>query len=350
MPWYLRKYVSIGPVRFNLSKSGIGTSVGVKGFRVGVRPNGKSYVHAGRYGLYYRQELGNIHQTESVVTNETDVLNQTDTVDFKSVASTELKSATKKDLLNQLNKSYKAFRFDYLSAVLFLILLIVVWKESDLIRILVISLGIIISITVAVWESRRRTIKITYEFDNDRFEPFEKIINAFNDIANNRKIWSMINSRHLYNTHESKLNSGASNLVDRKSATAGEGKPPWVKTNISIPAIKMGIRSLYFIPDGILVYDQNGVGFVDYEDLIIEYDTTRFIEQHPPRDSKIVGNTWKYANVGGGPDRRFKNNYQIPICLYGELKIKTDKGLLLYLMTSKDDNPRYFYEKMKNKN
>lgn len=145
------------------------------------------------------------------------------------------------------------------------------------------------------------------------------------------------------------MNSGASNLIDKNFAVAGEGKPPWVKTNISIPTIKTGVRSLYFIPDGVLVYDQKGVGFVDYEDLIIEYYTSRFIEQFPPKDSKIVGSTWKYANVGGGPDRRFKNNYQIPICLYGELIINTDKGLLLYLMTSKDDSPKKFYEKMNNK-
>jgi hypothetical protein len=37
MAWYLRKSVSVGPVRFNLSKSGIGTSIGVKGFRVGIK-------------------------------------------------------------------------------------------------------------------------------------------------------------------------------------------------------------------------------------------------------------------------------------------------------------------------
>ena len=142
MPWYLRKYISIGPVRFNLSKSGIGTSVGVKGFRVGVRPNGKSYVHAGRHGLYYRQELGNIHKNESVINNDLETLNETDTIDFKSVSSSELTSVTKKDLLTQLNKSYKAFRVDYLAGILFLILSLIVWKESDLIRVLVISFGI----------------------------------------------------------------------------------------------------------------------------------------------------------------------------------------------------------------
>jgi Protein of unknown function (DUF4236) len=58
MGFYIRKAVSVGPFRFNLSKSGVGLSVGVKGFRVGSGPRGH-YVHMGRYGLYYRASLDN---------------------------------------------------------------------------------------------------------------------------------------------------------------------------------------------------------------------------------------------------------------------------------------------------
>lgn len=50
----------LGPVRVNVSKSGVGVSTGVTGARVGVRPDGKAYVHAGRHGLYFRQSLGPI--------------------------------------------------------------------------------------------------------------------------------------------------------------------------------------------------------------------------------------------------------------------------------------------------
>ncbi|MFZ2492259.1 MAG: DUF4236 domain-containing protein [Thermoanaerobaculia bacterium] len=57
MGFYLRKSLSLGPVRFNLSRSGVGTSVGIKGFRVGRSASGRSYVHAGAGGLYYRQNL-----------------------------------------------------------------------------------------------------------------------------------------------------------------------------------------------------------------------------------------------------------------------------------------------------
>ena len=56
MGWYLRKSLKLGPLRFNLSKSGIGASAGVKGLRFGSGPKGQ-YIHAGRGGLYFRQSL-----------------------------------------------------------------------------------------------------------------------------------------------------------------------------------------------------------------------------------------------------------------------------------------------------
>lgn len=56
MPFYIRKAISVGPLRFNLSKSGIGVSFGVRGLRVGSGAQG-NYVHAGRHGIYYRKTL-----------------------------------------------------------------------------------------------------------------------------------------------------------------------------------------------------------------------------------------------------------------------------------------------------
>lgn len=56
MPFYLRKGFRLGPLRFDLSKSGIGVSAGVTGARIGTGPKG-SYVHGGRGGPYYRKSL-----------------------------------------------------------------------------------------------------------------------------------------------------------------------------------------------------------------------------------------------------------------------------------------------------
>ncbi|MGS2809938.1 DUF4236 domain-containing protein [Nocardia sp. MW-W600-9] len=49
---YGRQSLNAGPFRFNLSRSGIGISAGVPGFRVGSGPRG-NYVHAGAHGVYY---------------------------------------------------------------------------------------------------------------------------------------------------------------------------------------------------------------------------------------------------------------------------------------------------------
>ena len=58
MGFYLRKSFRAGPIRFNLSKSGIGASFGVTGARVGLSSQGRAYVHGGRGGVYYRKSLG----------------------------------------------------------------------------------------------------------------------------------------------------------------------------------------------------------------------------------------------------------------------------------------------------
>ena len=46
MAWRFRKSIKLGPLRFNLSKSGVGTSIGVRGFRVGTDAKGRSYTAA----------------------------------------------------------------------------------------------------------------------------------------------------------------------------------------------------------------------------------------------------------------------------------------------------------------
>ncbi|TOO97104.1 hypothetical protein CGH27_23960, partial [Vibrio parahaemolyticus] len=56
MGLYIRKSISVGPFRFNLSKSGFGVSAGVKGLRVGTGPRG-NYVRIGANGIYYRSTI-----------------------------------------------------------------------------------------------------------------------------------------------------------------------------------------------------------------------------------------------------------------------------------------------------
>jgi hypothetical protein len=56
---YFRKSKSLGPLRLNLSRRGIGASFGVRGLRIGKQAGREGlYVRGGRDGLYGRKYLG----------------------------------------------------------------------------------------------------------------------------------------------------------------------------------------------------------------------------------------------------------------------------------------------------
>lgn len=66
MGFYFRKRRSAGPLSFNLSKSGIGISTGIRGLRAGVTSHGKLFTSANvpGTGLYYRKYYGHHHAAE----------------------------------------------------------------------------------------------------------------------------------------------------------------------------------------------------------------------------------------------------------------------------------------------
>lgn len=85
MGMQFRKSKSFGPIRLNISKSGIGMSTGIKGLRVGVNSKGKTYGSANipGSGLTYRSNLGNANNGYQLSGNENqDLLNGLITADI----------------------------------------------------------------------------------------------------------------------------------------------------------------------------------------------------------------------------------------------------------------------------
>jgi len=68
------------------------------------------------------------------------------------------------------------------------------------------------------------------------------------------------------------------------------------------------------------------LGAIDLADLDMLVADTRFIENIAPKDTLIVDYTWRFVNNNGTPDRRFKNNRQLPACKYGTISFKTKQG------------------------
>jgi hypothetical protein len=145
----------------------------------------------------------------------------------------------------------------------------------------------------------------------------------------------MDSSREVLDT---KYHAGASNVVKRNSTRLSNREPPYLRTNIPVPSINMGKETLYFLPDKLLVYTRSAIGAVAYRDLQLSVKDQQFIESSTssvPSDAEVVGRTWRYVNKKGGPDRRFKDNRELPIVLYEEISFSSSSGLREVLQLSK---------------
>ncbi|WP_027721339.1 DUF4236 domain-containing protein [Maridesulfovibrio zosterae] len=341
MSMYLRKSIKVGPVRFNLSKSGVGISAGVKGFRVGIRPDGSNYVHAGRHGLYYRKELGKTNQRQNE-TNENYVEPQTvaqvpneNTTVFKSENAKDIISDSKDELIAKLNKSESIFRLDYGLAIAMIPICLYLANINKTFGIAAAVASIVIIPIISVFVRKNKTVNLEYSFEEGGEEKYKNIISAFNHLASCSGLWEVHESTSLTDDHEKKRHSGASNIKNRSKISAGEGKPKWLNTNIKTPAVALTKQQLYFMPDGLLFCDNSGYAFISYDKINIIYDYTNYIEEYAPSDTKIVDTTWRYPNKKGGPDKRFKDNYEMYVCEYGEIKIKSSYQINIYMLTSK---------------
>ena len=109
MGFYIRKSFSEGPIRINLSKSGLGVSAGVRGARIGVGPRG-AYVAGGRGGLYFRQNLKlNKRSHNNRTTNSNQILVDTG-VTYKESRRNHINTKTiNSNILTKREKKYQFF-------------------------------------------------------------------------------------------------------------------------------------------------------------------------------------------------------------------------------------------------
>lgn len=86
---------------------------------------------------------------------------------------------------------------------------------------------------------------------------------------------------------------------------------------------------IYFFP-GFILYRaaRQAFSLLEYQDVAGKVTKVAFQEEEGvPSDSIVVGSTWAKANKDGSRDKRFANNYEIPIAQYGAVALKSDSGL-----------------------
>ena len=330
MGFYLRKSVSFGGVRINFAKSGMGASIGVKGFRVGTGARG-NYVHMGQNGVYYRAAIGQKntrpnHFSESQFSeSQVPSITSKDGLLFQDIESGDLSlilDSSSEELISEINQKGKLFPLWTVALLLALI--------PKIGAFLSVVLGLLVYFMV---DKKRRTTILFYDIEEETEQNIQSFYDAFDEIMNCSAKWH-VSARA--NVDDRKYHAGASTVVKKTRIEIAYRTPPRMKTNIKVPAIPVGKQIIYLFPDRVLIYEKKKAGGLSYSNLHIQQMSQQFIESESvPQDSTIVDQTWRYVNKSGGPDRRFKDNKKMPILLYSNIKFTSGSGLNELIQLSK---------------
>lgn len=306
MGWRYRKSINLGGgFRINLSKSGIGYSWGVKGFRITQTASGqtrKTYSIPGT-GISYVETKKNNYIQPKIQPKAEKVLTIGETTYY---TSENLDEMSKNDII--LKKIKEIHTLDKIANILCLLVVFI-------------PIGLLIKLFI----SDKGKINLEYEFDSYSKEKYDSLNTIVTEMKQNKKLWRVNTS---VKNADLKYSSGATNSISRVVINIKKGMPWYIKTNIDIYYIENGNKKIYLTPDRIIVLNGFKVVGCKYNNLDFNIFNSRFVEEEiVPKDATIISYTWKYVNKNGGPDRRFNDNRQLPICDYGGMSVTSTDGI-----------------------
>ncbi len=325
MGWRYNKSINLGGgFRINLSKSGVGYSWGFPGYRITKTATGnrrKTYSIPGS-GISYTETFKNRSNNNL---NEVNYDNNTKLITGETTyfQNENIKQFNKEDdVLNQISILR---RINFLSNILLFTILLAYIP----IFIFTFIGGIVLKVLIKT----KWSIDLTYEFDEFSLNKYDGLNRFLNEISKNNRIWQINSSVKVYNT---KYNSGAGNNITRNLATINNKMPWYIKKNIEVFSLNLNNEKIFFTPDRMIIFrGLTEVGGRSYRDMVAGFSYTNFVEtEGVPRDANIIRYTWRYVNKSGGPDKRFSNNRQIPVCNYGEITLQTKDGINIVLNCS----------------
>jgi len=274
MGFYLRKSFGFGPFRLNLSKSGVGASFGVKGARIGINPEGRAYVHAGRAGFYFRQSLqpgGSDRQGERELPTTPrapiadEPVRQIDSRVAWSLTDDKAQWQLVAELTRVNKRTSRRLIVGIVAAMVLIglgLALAVAFNTPEMIPVptpALTALLIVAAVCSVVAFLRARTVdqrdgkvRLNFNFDAETLNRFRRLSSALNRLSMCQGVWSVEAERK---TGDWKRNAGLTNLVERTRVQVAPALPKGVESTHEVMCLPAGHQKLYFFPNALVVYD-----------------------------------------------------------------------------------------------
>jgi hypothetical protein len=156
---------------------------------------------------------------------------------------------------------------------------------------------------------------------------YSQLLDAFAIVVGCERKWDTVSRTAANRLRE---RTAASHTIDRQPVTFRFGSCDLIESEWKVPCLENANGGdLFLYPGFVLVHvSDDAFALLEVSEIELEGAPTTFIEEETvPADSRVVSQTWKKANKDGSPDRRFTNNYPIPIVEYGKLAITSPTGL-----------------------
>lgn len=166
-----------------------------------------------------------------------------------------------------------------------------------------------------------------FEMPDGVSRAFSRASDDFVAMTRSERIWDNVAHRSANKFVE---RTTASRVVDLKPVRFGMGKCGVIETSKPMPHLQNANGGDIFLYPGFLAYvvSPTNYALIEYGSVKLSVVRTQFHEEHAvPSDAQQVGSTWAKANKDGTPDRRFKDNYAIPVMQYARLELTSTSGL-----------------------
>jgi len=153
------------------------------------------------------------------------------------------------------------------------------------------------------------------------------LVRCFDTLRASTRIWDITSDRDVHRVIE---RSAASRNIDRKPVKLDFSSSDLI--HFDGRAMRFGNANgeeILIYPGMVLMPRADGAfALIDLREVQLAFELQNFIEhEQVPSDSKLVGETWAKVNKNGSPDLRFKDNYRIPIALYGKMLFTSTGGV-----------------------
>ena len=223
-----------------------------------------------------------------------------------------INTSSKDEFINKLNEITKRNRLLKAFYIFSIICLCVgfIGLSSSLFYLILMITGLAIFVIVP----HRFLIDLYCNIKNIQLEKFyQNILTNTKNLALSNKLWELIS---IQSQSDWKDHAGAHSSVNRIKVCVDNRKALFSSNN-QIPIIKSKNKKLIFLPNIMLVYQNNKWIQLDWKLTDLKFTTTVFIESEQiPADAKIIDYTYLHPNKHGGADKRYTNNPKLPKCEY----------------------------------